>query len=502
MSSMSTLERLGPGASPRFVVGVGGCVAGLGVAVAANPLLAVPAAILAAFALITVVIPEAATLAVIGLLFANVPSVAINAHGAPVVFGVLVILLLLVPLGLYVARGEPLVTPLPFVLIVVLLLSAIASTINSQYQDVAFDKLQTFIFEGVLVYFLVSNVVRDPETLRRSLWVILGAGTFLGLVTLAQATSGDYFKPFGGFASVDPGFLSGKSEEARASGPVGDPNYFAQILLVALAIGLVFSWRGRTVVQRVAAGLATACVAYAIVLTYSRGAGVALFAVLIVMGSLRYFKAWQTATIVLGVVVLLAAVPQYGSKLTNLGSVTSATSQTGADPEADLSAQGRSTEMGAAALVFMDHPVLGVGPNVFPLYYQEYAKKVGGKIHDTALTGKDKGEVAQRESHNILLSYASELGIPGLIAFLGIIGVTLRDLRRTRKRCLAAGERESADLATALLLGIVGYLVASLFLTLAFERYFWLLLGLSGAATAVALRTSSRPGEPHAAAGG
>jgi hypothetical protein len=43
-------------------------------------------------------------------------------------------------------------------------------------------------------------------------------------------------------------------------------------------------------------------------------------------------------------------------------------------------------------------------------------------------------------------------------------------------------------MADALFLALLAYLVAGLFLSLAFERYFWLLLALAGAAGGVALR--------------
>ena len=48
------------------------------------------------------------------------------------------------------------------------------------------------------------------------------------------------------------------------------------------------------------------------------------------------------------------------------------------------------------------------------------------------------------------------------------------------------------------MLGIVAYASTAMFLTLAFERYFWLLLGLAGAASAIALRGGEPPPALHA----
>jgi hypothetical protein len=57
---------------------------------------------------------------------------------------------------------------------------------------------------------------------------------------------------------------------------------------------------------------------------------------------------------------------------------------------------------------------------------------------------------------------------------------------------LVTHDRELADTAMALLLGIVGFLVAGMFLTLAYQRYFWFLLALAGATLQIIRRTEVR----------
>jgi O-antigen ligase len=185
-------------------------------------------------------------------------------------------------------------------------------------------------------------------------------------------------------------------------------------------------------------------------------------------------------------------VPAFSERIASVTSVSSATQQTGTDANADQSTQGRATEMAAAAQVFVDHPVLGVGPGNFPLYYREYAERIGGEIHDAVSSGKNKGAQAERQAHNMYISQLAELGLLGSLPFFAIlIGVSVA-LGRTRKLWVRRGERENADLATILLLSVISYLFCALFLTLAFERYFWLLLGIAGAATSLALRDPDR----------
>lgn len=489
------IGRLRPALSPVTLGGLlGAALVGVAVGKIGLPIVALVA--FAAFAAVTVVAPDTTTLLCIFLLFANVPGVLIQSHGAPTMAGAAVPLLLMVPFAAMVRkRGTQVIVTPGFLALLVLLLAELASTVFSHNQDVALAKMQTFIFEAILLYFLSSNVIRTPEMLRQVLWVMLGAGTFLALITVFQDLTRTYWHFYGGFALPDPSFLIGKAPDPRASGPVGDPNYYGQILLVAICISLVFGWRARTPAQRLIALGATAMIAYAILLTFSRGTMLALFLVLVIMTFMRYFKSWQIFTLVLALVAVFASVPAFSQRLSSITSVTSATEQTGTDPNADQSAQGRSTEMLAALHVFMDYPVFGVGPANFPLYYRQYAEMVGGEIHDDVKGGKDKGAEAQRQAHNMYISQLAELGIVGFCAFMTIIGITLRSLIRLRRRCLAAGRRDWADLATILLLAVIGYLACGMFLTLAFERYFWLLLGICAAAT-TALRIP--PGAPDA----
>jgi putative inorganic carbon (hco3(-)) transporter len=458
-----------------------------GALVAMAPTLIVPAGLLAAVIVATLVSSEVATLVVLYLVFVNAPGVAVE-HGAPLVLAAAVPLMLGLPILAMVRRGERVVVTPAFACVLVLLLVVVASSLASSYPEVALGKLRTFVFEGVLLYFLVSNVVRTPAALRRALWTLIAAGVSLALISILQAATKTYYQAYGGFAAPDPAFFIGKSTEPRAAGPVGDANYYGQLLIVVAALALVFAWRGRTLVQRLSAGAATAIIAYAITLTYSRGTGVAFVLLLVLMAFMRFFKAWQVLAMVLAVAALLVAVPSYAERVATLSSVGSATEQTGADPSADQSAQSRSTELRAAANAFVDHPLLGVGPAVFPLYYQHYAEQVGGEIHDSVSAGAAKGQQPERQAHNMIVGQAADLGIAGLLAFCGLLALTIRALIRVRAENLRHGRRDCADLASALLLALVGYLLTGAFLTLAYERYFWLLLGLAQAATSIALR--------------
>lgn len=478
----AAVRSLGPRASTA--VFLAGASAVVGAATALRPSLTLPA-VLACLALGVVTIwPEATTPVVVFLLYLNVPAVLVRDHGLPLTIGAIVPLLLVVPLVFRLYRRERLVFDRTFLLLLVYLVVQVVSTSVSTHQDVATQKLITFGLEGVVVYLLVTNVVRAPTALRRAVWAILAAASLLATATIFQNLTRTFWRPYGGFSLVDSSYyLTGS---ARAAGPIGDPNYYGQILLVALALALPACWRERSPRLRLAAAAATALIAVAITFTYSRGTGVAFVVLLVIMTFLRYLTGRQLLGIAIGAAVILMAFPGYRGRVATVVHLGGATAATGSQTAADQSTRGRATEMLVAALVFADHPVVGVGPHVSPAYYQHYAAEIGIEVHDTVRYGKLRGEQEQRESHDIFLSVAADLGIIGLLVFVSIILSTLWTLAQARRRWLQT-QPELASLATGFLLAVVAYMTAGLFLTLAYERYFWLLIALAGAAGSLAL---------------
>jgi putative inorganic carbon (hco3(-)) transporter len=457
-----------------------------------EPLFAVAAMAFVATAAAIVVWPGAATILFVFLVWMNVPAVLVSHWGLPIAVGALPPFLLLIPLAAVILRGEKLEIHRPFLFMIVVLIAQIASTLVSVHQDIAYEKVQTFATEGVLAYFLITNVVRTPGQLRNCIWAMLAAATLLSLVTIFQKMTGTWTSPYGGFATVQSSFFVFDGAPARAAGPLGDPNYYAQILLAVVPLGLITMWREPRRLLRLAAGGSTLTICAAIMITNSRGAALAFGVLLVVMGFLGLVKPGHLAVLLFGIILLLTLVPEYRERVASISTITSATAEAGAEG-ADQSAQGRTTEMAAGALVFFDHPVVGVGPGAFPQYYQEYAQRIGLQVHESVRTGKKRGQVAQRQSHNMVLSIGAELGLAGVAAFACLLFVTARLLLRARRRLLAS-RPELADLPTAFLLALVGYVSCGLFLTLAFERYFWLLMALAAASASIGVDRSRKHG--------
>ena len=411
--------------------------------------------------------PEIATHLVAFALYTNAAIVAVQFHGVPGFAAQALLFLLVAPLGhaLFLRKEPIVITPaLPWIgaFFIVQLLSAIGSS----DPNVVAVEVQAFFAEGLVLYVLITNVVRTSGALIRLTWVLLAAGASLGALSAFQALTGSG-DVYWGFAQV-----SG----SRTSGPIGDPNYYAQVLLMVLPIGIVKSLTEPGFGHRPWALACTIAIVLGILLTYSRGAAVGVAIVLVAMVLMRYVRTWHVVLIGIGIVFLLAAFPAYAGRLATLEAIGTFASGGLAANDADGSVRSRTTENLAAFRTFAGHPLLGVGLGQFPQYYQQYANEIGLQVHLT-----------EREAHSLYLGLAAETGILGLITFFGALGVTLSSLRHARRDALIAGRPELAHLAVAFSLALIGYAVTGLFLHLAFARYFWFVLAVGGAVASVTL---------------
>ena len=128
--------------------------------------------------------------------------------------------------------------------------------------------------------------------------------------------------------------------------------------------------------------------------------------------------------------------------------------------------------------IFMDHPLLGVGIGCYNQANARYAPGLG-----------------RRDAHNTYISLGAEMGIPGLLLWLGLVGSVLVQVRR-RRRSLEADDRTIQILW--LERAIVGCLVAAFFASYAGITIFYLLLGMLWAASNVLGRDAADLGAPPA----
>jgi O-antigen ligase len=487
------------------VIICGACVLGAGFGIAgAQAGLILAAVLMGATAVCLLTWPEAGVALGIFLIYSDVPTVLVNDHGLPAVLALGVPLIFAVPIASRLVQREGFVIGTGLRWLLVLVVVQILVTLAAQHRQEAQTELTDFLLEGLVVYFLVVNAIRTPESLRRAIWAVIAAGAFLASMAVFQQLSGRVEQHLLGFAKLDGTYLLGITDVFRAQGPLDDANYFAQILLPVVAFSLAVLWRGRTRWERVAGGVAAALCVTAITFTYSRGAAVALFVIVVGLAFFRYLRPLYLAAVVALFAIIVMLVPGYSERLGTLSGTLDSAAASSASSSDDISAAARATENKAALLVFRDHPLIGVGQGGFPLLYQEYAARVGGEIHTRNSSASRSADVQaglapRREAHNFFLAIAADMGVVGLLAYCTIIIVTLHQLLRARRSW--SGLRPDLEgMATSMLLAVIGYVMAGVFLSLAFERYFWLLLALAGAAANVLLHLaeSDSAGTPSA----
>jgi O-antigen ligase len=412
--------------------------------------------------------------------------VATHFHGAPGAFAVMPLLLLVVPAGRDVTlAGEKIVVTPTLVILFCFIAVQIVGSFLAVRPHLALDVVITWLVEGLLLYFLVTNAVRTTTQLRQAIWGLLAAGAFIGGLSFLQQMTGAFDNEFFGFAQVsDAAFrFDGDSEslQPRLAGPVGEKNRYAQIMAILLPVALFQYWSERRRVPRILALASLTLIAIGFALAFSRGAAVGVGLMLAVLVARGYVRWQQLAMVAVAALAMALVAPQYTSRLGSLVEVVNSAIHPAAGDVSDTdgATRGRLTEMRSAALVFADHPVLGVGPGMNRVHYRRYAEIVGGRI-----------ATSERRSHSLYLGLAAEHGLVGLAFFGAILFATFRGLNQVRR---GGGGRDLKMMATGLEAALVAYLANSIFLHFAYIRYFWLMMGLAGAARHIASRQVAEP---------
>lgn len=431
--------------------------------------------------------PHLATFVVAFLLYTNIPAVAYQFHGIPRPIAALFIVLLGLPFIHYVVlRREPVRYDAVLVVMIAFMAAMVVSSFWAKGPEIAAGRIFSFAIEGILLYWLMLNVIRGYKTLGRVVVTVLLAGTLLGSLTIYQRVTRSYDQQFGGMAQRELRMMDQENRDApgesprmyvsdRAQGPVGGPNRYAQIMIVLLPLSVWMMRRGASRRERLFGLVTGAVILGAIMLSYSRGGylGLAVMAAAAVMVRWIRLRTLVIAGVVLMVSMPIVAPTQY-QRLTTVGEIGAIFK--GRPSEAGGAIRGRSTEMLAALLVFLDHPVLGVGPGQYtPFYSLEYQQTPGIGFREL---------LVQRRAHSLYLELAAETGAVGLVIFLLAPWLALVQLWKLKWRWNRS-RPEYADLSAAFFLSLVGYLATAVFLQLSYERYFWFLMALAGAAVLV-----------------
>lgn len=417
-------------------------------------------------------------------------------------------LILCVPLAYhFLIRKEKLTFDRGFYLMLGYFTVFLLSSFFARDARIVKSEIIDFLLEGVAIYFLVVNVVREYATLRRATWALLLAGSLMGGLSIFQYVTHTQNSNYGGLAMlgaeldfnptgrgiVRPGAVSenfnpegGTSSvfgsQFRSAGPIGEPNRYAQVLLVLLPLAALRFRRERSRTLRWLALVSAALICGGIMLTFSRGAMLTAVVIFALLVCVRFIRPLHMVVAALALSFLVLALdPQAALRFASLEGAKNLLAgrttrfsynqpiqgQTGA---LDGSIAKRYELSLAAWHVFLDHPVIGVGPGHFAEYY---SIPYGNRVGLVELWKKYRG-------HDLYFETLAETGILGLASFLAIIVAIMAGLWKAW-RGLRYQDGELADTAIAFFLSLVGYLISAIFAHLSYQRFFWLLMALCSA---------------------
>ncbi len=416
-------------------------------------------------AILTIMRPDLGLLAFIFATYTRLSDVLIEYHGAPSIAKPLVALLIaaiLVRWALYQEQPQGWIRPT--VLMGVYGLVIFTSLLYASDFWVAREALSDFIKDAIITVIIVV-LMQNIATLRGAVWMLLLAGILMGSISVYQFLTNDWDNAFWGFGQAPVLNLVGTTEGGRVGGPIGDPNFFAQIMLVIIPLAVMRAGAEKSVPLRLLALWAFAVCILTVIFSYSRGAFVALLIMLAAMAIFRPPRPIEVALVLVIGAGLLRLIPAtYTERLLSVADLFSGQS----DVRSEVSFRGRASELLVGVQMFADHPVFGVGVGNYPTLYQDYSRRIGYDPRTEA-----------REPHNLYLEVAAENGMAGILIFSAILWSVFSCLGRSRLALLKAGLHTEGDLVASLTIAMIGYLSAAFFIHGAYPRFFYLLIGMA-----------------------
>lgn len=247
-----------------------------------------------------------------------------------------------------------------------------------------------------------------------------------------------------------------------------DANDFATLITTAMPLGLYFVIARQRPLLRVLATLGLAILAVGLIKSGSRGGFLALLAVTAFV--LLAFTSVPARTRAVALVIILVVAG------TTASDKYWAQMQTIIHPDQDYNSTSDAgrLKIWKRGLGYMaDYPVLGVGIGNFPT--------AEGTISPLAKRQERGLGVRWGAAHNSFVQVGAELGVPGVLLFVGVIVTVFRSLRRVARRRAQAGRApdEVARLAQGLMAALVGFVVGAFFLSLGYADMLCVLVGLA-----------------------
>lgn len=452
-----------------------GTAMGLGVAVLDSPIYVVAGMTGAVGALICVINPKIGLYILVAITYLRLSDVLVNFYGAPSIAKPFIALMIgIVLLRWWYYEAPPKGTLKITLLVMAYGLAILLSIFQASDFDAILTALDDFWKNGVIAI-LVVMLLTDIKDLRNVVWGLIVIGIFMGSISIWQYLTGTFDNQYWGYGIARVQNIAGSSSGYRIAGPIGDPNFYAQIMLVITPLSFIRFLEEKKPLLKTIALAGTLITLLTVVYTFSRGA---FLAILIMTACLLYFHPPGPREFMISIAALLLIFPyipeEFKDRVLTLDAIFTGNQNA---IEGEVSFRGRNSEYIAAWMMFSDNPILGVGINNYNANYQTYSRQIGLDPRAEA-----------RSAHSLYLEILAELGIIGFGVFGLIIIAVLRSIVRAWRQLKKIGDTYNAELVLSIGIGILGYLTSAIFVHDAYPRYFWLLIGIGLSATEVARR--------------
>jgi putative inorganic carbon (hco3(-)) transporter len=321
-------------------------------------------------------------------------------------------------------------------------------------RDVTLSLFELFLlFQMLLLYVYVVSNTNSREELTFVVFVLI-----LGLALESLLIIGMAFAGQKALVIHISGHSSGAAnvESGRIAGTVGSPNLAAGYLSMVLAVtaSVLFTDLGRW--YKALAMLTFGAGVLALILTESRGGWVAFAVAMMTICALglRGKRLWLTVTVAVNFLLVIVLLFQDVILTRWFGHV------------ANTGANARLPLLKLAWDVIKDYPLLGAGANNFATVAKDYVS------HNS--TWREWFFTV----HNKYLLVWAETGIGGLLAFMGFLAVTIRQLWK----CWKLRDRLLSPLALGFMAGVLGmtaHMLVDVYRGRAVVQVFWLVAGLA-----------------------
>ncbi len=322
-----------------------------------------------------------------------------------------------------------------------------------------------------LMFFVIYAAVDDPRDAK-----ILIAFFALG----AAVSAAD--------AILAPPPPEAYTDVTRSGGTFGDPNYLAAVLVTGFALSVALNrLESLRFLSKLAAACGAALCLFGIAYSVSRGGLIALAVTLV--AAICISGRWRLKLAAIALAVAIVAVGYFGY----FAPVSVRDRLTHSD-----GGSGRTTIWKVGWREVAAHPLRGVGAGNFSIAGVHYVARPGAITHNaTAFQAYfiDTPTVA----HNTYLEVWAEDGLPGLLMLLGLVVASLWCTRKAWVRFRRSGQADLELLSYALFAGVLGFMVASFFLSEEYSKQLYVLLALGPALLKVATSagtTASKPAPP------